>query len=79
MLNVLGDINSTGTIYSNNLNLTRAYVWVTNGTFLQIGQWNATNTSYRTLTNGTFIGEWNVTGNALINNTNVLLHNSNDS
>ena len=45
-MNVVGDINATGTVYSNNLNLTRAYVWVTNGTFLQTANWNATNSSY---------------------------------
>ena len=67
-LNVFGDANATGTVYTDSsLNLTKVYVWVTNSTFAPIGepkafngtlmridQWNATNTSYRTLTNITF-------------------------
>ena len=74
-LNVFGDINATGTVYSNNLNLTKAYVWVTNGTFLQSGSWNATNESYvpyiganRNINLGN--NNFTVNGSALFVNTN---------
>ncbi|MEK6841551.1 MAG: hypothetical protein AABX91_00170, partial [Nanoarchaeota archaeon] len=92
-LNVFGDANATGTVYTDSsLNLTKVYVWVTNSTFAPIGepkafngtlmridQWNATNTSYRTLTNITFVGNLSTTSDFCISGGNCLSASGGDN
>lgn len=52
-----------------------AFLDKTNTSYLLIDKFNVTNTTYRTLTNGTYINLWNVTGNILINETKVMTTN----
>ncbi|MBI4009841.1 MAG: hypothetical protein HY361_01420, partial [Candidatus Aenigmarchaeota archaeon] len=54
LFNVVGDGNFTGTLYSAVGNLSIGQQYSTNGTFLPIANWNATNTSYLLTTNTTY-------------------------